>query len=58
MVYFLAVAGSRLRLYSAGGVLLHDYGPAPDGFEFTDIAWSPDGSAFAFLVGPRGWRGV
>ncbi len=52
------VAGSRLRLYSAEGVLLHDYGPPPAGFEFRDIRWSPDGSAFAFLLGPRGWHGL
>jgi len=47
----LLVGGSKLRVYAANGSPLRVI-EAPRGFAVTAVAWSPDGSRFAYVVGP------
>jgi WD40 repeat protein len=47
----LLISGDRLRLYSRDGALLRTI-EAPPGFSVLGVAWSPDGSRFAYVVGP------
>jgi len=49
------VSGNRLRLYTSNGRLLRAVSP-PSGFDVARIAWSPDGSMFAYVLGPAGFR--
>jgi hypothetical protein len=51
----LLVAGETLRLYSQTGDLLRAISPPP-GTEVTAAAWSPDGSSFVYILGPKGYR--
>jgi WD40 repeat protein len=46
------VSGNALRLYDAEGRLLRRVDVAA-GLRVTGIAWSSDGSSFAYVVGPR-----
>jgi DNA-binding CsgD family transcriptional regulator len=48
----ILVTGNRLRVYSIDGVLEREIVP-PDGLPVLAAAWSPDGSSFAYIVGPR-----
>ena len=48
----LLVTGSKLRVYTIDGVLEREITP-PDGLPVIAAAWSPDGSSFAYIVGPR-----
>jgi hypothetical protein len=51
----IAVLDAGLRVYDASGRLLLDYGALPDGFRAVAAAWNADGSALAFVLGPRNW---
>jgi hypothetical protein len=46
------LTGPRLRLFSADGALLADYGPAPAGYAYGNASFSPDGQAIAFVLTP------
>jgi DNA-binding CsgD family transcriptional regulator len=48
----ILVTGSKLRVYTIDGVLEREMTP-PDGLPVIAAAWSPDGSSFAYIVGPR-----
>lgn len=48
------VTGKALRLYTQDGQLLRVL-PAPEGFDVAAAAWSPDGSIFAYVIGPAGF---
>jgi Tol biopolymer transport system component len=48
------VVGERLRLYTSTGELLREIVP-PEGFDVPMAVWSPDGSSFAYVLGPAGW---
>lgn len=48
----LLVTGSKLRVYTIDGVLEREIVP-PGGLPVIAAAWSPDGSSFAYIVGPR-----
>ena len=50
----MLVRGHALRVFDAAGALLREIA-VPDGFDVPAAAWSPDGRAFVYVVGPRGF---
>ncbi len=48
----ILVGGRAIRIFSIDGELLRLI-PVPDGLIVTTAAWSRDGRAFAYIVGPR-----
>jgi hypothetical protein len=46
------VTGDQLRLYTASGTLLRSI-PVEDGYAVTAVQWSPDGTSFTYIVGPK-----
>lgn len=47
----ILVSGNSLRLFTRDGVLVREIA-APQGAQITQVAWSEDGSTFAFIAGP------
>jgi Tol biopolymer transport system component len=51
----ILVGGKRLRLFSADGDLVRDYGAPPEGYIFAGAVWSTDGSAFSYILRPESY---
>ena len=48
----ILVTGPHPRIYSRDGTLLRSI-EVEEGYALTYAAWKPDGSGFAFIVGPK-----
>jgi dipeptidyl aminopeptidase/acylaminoacyl peptidase len=48
----ILLSGDEVRVYTPQGRLIRRI-PVEPGYTVTDVRWAPDGSGFAFLVGPK-----